>query len=205
MWNGAAEALNPSPAISIASPKSKSASCPRRAVDECGPEEQYGGTEAADDEVLEARLEPGEAVAIDAAEDVEADREPFESQEERHQVVRPGEERHPGACRCEQRVVLRNVFVARALAIRDCRREQARPSDDDPGQLGEAIAADRIGDDAVSLRRPDVERDREAEGNRVPERAEDGSGGLPRRARDEDRAQQRERRGSKERVDGREC
>ena len=116
MWNGAAEALKPSPARIIASPATRSASWLRpcaavacaisreaelagRAVDERRAEEQDRRAEAADDEVLEPRLERADELDVDRAEDVEGDREPLEPEEERDQVVRRDEEGHARAGR----------------------------------------------------------------------------------------------------------
>src|SRR6266542_108306 len=101
MWNGAADALKPSPQISIARPKRRSASLSRPAA------------------AIPAKSRW--PVAVDRAEDVERQREPLEPEEERHQVVRGDEEGHPGAGRREQRVVLADVVVARALAVGDPR------------------------------------------------------------------------------------
>ena len=119
MWNGAAEALNASPAMISARPSTSSESfeCPAaailskptlagRAVDERAAEEQRRRADRADDQVLEPRLERADEVDVDRAHDVERDREPLEAEEHRHQVRRPDEERHPGAGRREQRVVL---------------------------------------------------------------------------------------------------
>src|SRR5438093_996576 len=111
------------------------------AVDECGPEQQHGGAEPADDQILERCLEPAEPVAIDRAEDVERDREPFQREEQGHQVVRADEEHHPASRRREERVVLADVILPPALAIRDGCCEQPRARDDDRGQLREAVTA----------------------------------------------------------------
>ena len=88
------------------------------AVDERGSEQQHRRAESADDEVLQRSLEAAEPVAIDGAEDVEADREPLQPQEEGDQVVRADEEHHPASGRREERVVLADVILAPALAIR---------------------------------------------------------------------------------------
>src|SRR6267143_1343406 len=65
---------------------------PGGAVDERRPEEQHGRAEPTDDQVLERRLQTAQPVAVDRAEDVQADRKPFQGQEQRQQVVRTDEE-----------------------------------------------------------------------------------------------------------------
>ena len=184
MWNGAAEALNASPAMIMARPKTSSASCsgPRRQSRQSRSHPSRrrpaprrtaeGGAEAADDQVLQRRLQAAEPVAIDRTEDVQGDREPLQRQEQRHQVVRGDEEHHSAAGRREQRVVLADVVLAPALAIRDRDREQTRAGDDDRSQLREPVAAERVHDDTVSVCRLHVEGDREAERRCVAERAE---------------------------------
>ena len=68
-------------------------------------------------------------------------------------------------------------------------------------ELGETIAAERVHDDAVPVRRLDVERDREADCGRIAERAERGCDRPAQRARDEHRREERERRGGEQAVD----
>jgi len=113
---------------------------------------------------------------------VEADREPLEPEEERHQVVGADEEQHPAAGCGKERVVLA-VVLAHALPVGDRGGEQGRAREDDARQFGETIAAERIHDDAVPVRRFDVERDREAGGGRITERAERGCDGPARGGR----------------------
>src|SRR5438270_625715 len=79
----------------------------------------------------------------------------------------------------------------------------ASPPNGDARQFRQTIAADRIRNDAVAVRRLDVERDGEAEGDGVAKRAERGGGGLACRGRDEDCAEQRQGGRTEQRVDGR--
>src|SRR5512132_3926312 len=118
----------------------------RRAVDEHRAEEQDGRAEAADDEVLEARFQGAHDVDLDRTEDVEADREPLQPEEQRHQVVRLHQERHAAARRGQQRVVLAHVAAARPLAVRDADGEEARTGDDDLCESAVAVAHDRARD-----------------------------------------------------------
>ena len=90
---------------------------PRRAVHERRAEEQRGGAERADDEVLEPRLERALEVVVDRAHDVERDREPLEREEERHEVRGADEERHAARRREEEREELRHVVVAAASRV----------------------------------------------------------------------------------------
>src|SRR5262249_44928990 len=113
----------------------------------------------ADDQVFEPRLERAFELAIDRAEDVERDREPLEPQEEGHQVVRRDEEAHACPGRGEQRVELRDV-LAHSPPEGDADAEQAGAADDHRRQRAEAVAAHGVGDDALPLRRVDVDQDR---------------------------------------------
>ena len=153
------------------------------AVDERRAEQQYGGAEAADDQVLEPGLERAFQLAVDRAEDVKRDREPLEPEEQRHQVVRRDEEAHAAARRGEQRVVLGDVLVAHALGVGDADREQARAADDHLRERAEAIAPDRVRDDAVDVRRVDVDDHRVDEGAGEAERAGERAEVPPVRAR----------------------
>ena len=89
-----------------------------RAVHERRPEEQDRRAEAADDQVLQARLERFRAVRVEGAEDVQRDREPLQPEEQRHQVGRLDEKGHAAAGSCEEREVLADV-VAALCAPRD--------------------------------------------------------------------------------------
>src|SRR6266516_1931518 len=145
---------------------------PRGSVDERRPEQEHGRAEAADDQVLEPCLERALPLAVDRAEDVERDREPLQPQEERHQVVRRDEEAHAGARRSQEGVELGDVLVAHPVGVRDADRQQARARNDHLRERAQAVAADRVGDHALHLRREDVDDDRvderagEAEGRR---------------------------------------
>ena len=172
---------------------------PCRAVDEREAEEQHRRAEAADDEVLQARLERADEVDVDRAHDVEADREPLEREEERHQVVRGDEEGHPGAGGREQRVVLGVVAVPARLAVRDADGEEARAGEDQLGERGEPVAADRVGDDSVAVGRVGVEDRRRDEGAGEAERAEEGRERLPGPGRHEHGDEEREARDAEER------
>ena len=162
----------------------------RCAVDQRRSEQQNCGAEAADDQVLQRRLQAAEPVAIDRAEDVQTDREPLQRQEERHQVVRADEEDHPAAGCCKERVVLADVILAPALAIRDRDRDQTRAGDDDRSQLREAVAAEGVHDDTVSVCRLHVEGHREAERRCVAERAQRCGHGLARATGGKDSAEE---------------
>ena len=157
MWNGAAEALKAKPAIIIARPSTSSESWvslaaailsklswPGRAVDERRAEEQRRRADGADHEVLQPRLERADEVDVDRAHHVERDREPLEPEEERHQVRRLHEERHPGARGCEQRVVLGDVLLAHPLAVGDEHGDEPAARDDDLRGRGPAVAVDRV-------------------------------------------------------------
>ena len=144
MWNGAADALKPMPAMIIARPSTSSASperlcCPtacaisskpmrpRRAVHERRAEEQRRRAERADDQVLQPGLERALAVVVDRAHDVERDREPLEREEQRHQVRRADEERHAGertraGARRTRRRGRRAGRAARAVPTPECAR-----------------------------------------------------------------------------------
>ena len=207
MWNGAAEALNASPEPGSSAARGRNPGKVDRtggAVDEGGSEQQYCGAKSADDEVLQRRLQAAEPVAIDRAEDVQADREPLQRQEERHQVVRAGEEHHSGSRSRKKRVVLADVILTPALAIRDRRRNQTRAGNDDRSQFRETVTAEGVHDDTVSLCRLHVERNRETECCRVPDRAQRCSHGLACRRRGKDSAQEGKRRGRQQRIDWRE-
>ena len=130
MWNGAAEALKPSPVSTIASPTTSIGSFRRspapaapiwgndslgRTEHERRAEQQDRRAERADDQILEAGLERGLEVDVDGAEDVEAERKPLEPEEQRHQVVRLHHERHPGdSCREEREVLARVILLGRS-------------------------------------------------------------------------------------------
>ena len=176
MWNGATEALNASPARIIASPTRRIGSSTRsrarvassicreaelagRSVDERRAEEQHGRAHPADDQVLEARLERADEVDLDRAQDVEADREPLEAQEERHQVPGLDEEGHARAGRGQERVVLADVLLPHPGGVGDADRQQARAHDDHLGERGEAVAARRLGDDQLRVGALDEEDD----------------------------------------------
>ena len=165
MWNGAAETLNARPARIIASPARRNASSvgsavgdlgeadlAGRAVDERGAEEEHRRAEAADDQVLEAGLERGGALGVERDEDVEAEREPLEPEEERHQVLGAHEEDHPRAGSREQRVVLA-VVVATALGPGDEDDDGTGDREDHLGERGELVARHRLsrGDLGVAL------------------------------------------------------
>ena len=173
---------------------------PALAVHERRPEQEHGRAEAADDQVLQARFEAPHQIAVDRAEDVERQRQPLEPEEERQQVVRADEEDHPGPGGREQRVVLRDVVVAHALAERDCGSEDAAACDEHLRERRVAVATECVGDDAGGVRATDVQCDGEAESDRVAEGAEGGGGSPARRARDEHGAQECERQRDEERV-----
>ena len=97
-----------------------------RAVDERRAEEQRRRADRADHEVLEPRLERADQVDVDRAQHVERDREPLEAEEERHQVRGLDEERHAGAGRREQDVVLGDVLLAHRLAVGDEHGDERR-------------------------------------------------------------------------------
>ena len=158
MWNGAAEALKPRPAISIARPARRRTSSLRSAaaisreadlaggaVDERRAEEQDRGAECAHDQVLQPGLERGLAVGVHRTEDVERDREPLEPEEERHQVRRRDEEDHARPGRGEQRVVLADV-VAPPVAPGDEDGQHAGARDDQRRERTEPVTGERLGD-----------------------------------------------------------
>ena len=160
MWNGAAEALKPSPAISIARPARSRGSSPTlrggdlreadragRPVDERRAEEQDRRAERAHDQVLQPGLQRRLAVRVHRAEDVERDREPLEPEEERHQVRGGDEEDHasrppPRAGRSTRR---------RGRAARRPRR-RARPGCLRPAMISaeNAPSRSRVNDSAIS-------------------------------------------------------
>ena len=165
MWKGAAETLNASPARIIASPAKRNvvvrrvrrgdlgeAQLRRRAVDERRAEEEHGGAEAADDEVLEPGLERRLALAVDGDEDVEAEREPLEAEEQRHEVVGSDEEDHPGAGGREERVVL-GVVLAAPLAPRREDDDGSGDAEDDLRHGRELVADHRAVEQHLGGRR----------------------------------------------------
>ncbi len=111
---------------------------------------------------------------------------------------------HPCAGSREQGVVLADVVVTHPLAERDAGREDAGAADDHLRELGEAVAAKGVRDNAVSVAAAHVERDREAERDRVTERAECRCGRAPCARSDEDRREESEPCDREERVDRRE-
>ena len=182
---------------------------PGRAVDERGAEEQHCRPEAADDQVLQPGFQGAGEVDVDRAEDVEADREPLEPEEERHQRACRRQERHPGARPRDEGVVLGDVIVGHRLGVGGADGEQARAGDDDLRQRPEPVALDRAGDYAVPVCRVRVEQGGEDDRGREPERA----GGCSERPAPPVRQQhrreegdtagreQRQRRGDREPVD----
>src|SRR5207245_1753595 len=123
----------------------------RRAVDERRAEEQERRAEAADDQVLEPRLERAFELDVDRAEDVERDREPLEREEEGHQVVRADEERYARTGRGEEGVVLGDVLAAAAFGVGAADGEQACTGDDDLRERREPVAAEGVCDHAVRV------------------------------------------------------
>ena len=100
-------------------------------------------------------------VDLDRAEDVEADREPLEPEEERHQVGRLDEEGHARPGRDQKGVVLADVVLAHAGRVRDEHGEQARAHDEDLRERGVAVAVDRVCDLEAAVRGLDVDESRE--------------------------------------------
>src|SRR6185437_9635634 len=131
------------------------------AVDERGAEQQRRRPDRADDQILQAGLERPDQVDVDRREDVERDREPLEPEEQRHQVRGLYEERHPGACGGQQRVVLGDMLVAELLAHREQDGDRAGACDDDLRERAPAVAVHRVVDDRRHVRALDVEDDRE--------------------------------------------
>ena len=181
-----------------------------RPVDERRAEEQHGGAEPADHEVLQARLERALPARVDRAEDVERDREPLQAEEERHQRVRLDEEDHPAARRGEQAVVLGDVALG-ALAVGDEHGDEARESDDYRAEREEPVAPDGVRDHALAGGRAVVDEDGEDEGGDEPAGGEDGGGRAAAGLRNEDGdeqagardGEQRQRRRDREPVDRR--
>ena len=145
---------------------------------------------------------------IERAEDVEGDREPLESEEERHQVARRDEERHARAGGGQQRVVLACV-VAPVLAPRDEHRQRAGAGDDDRGERAQPVARERLGDQCPALGAlVEDDRSEDARGDEAGERGEgcEAAAYPPRHEhaaeeRDTGRAEQRQSRREREPVD----
>ena len=160
------------------------------AEDERRAEQQHGRAEAADDQVLQARLERADEVELDRAEDVERNREPLQPEEERHQVVGLHEERHTAAGRRQQRVELGCVRPARAAAVGDPDGQDPGSRHDQLGERAEAVAHHRVGDHRLRVRALPEQQ------GRGDERAGEGAGGQEggerglRPARDEDGGEQ---------------
>src|SRR5581483_2176432 len=172
---------------------------PRRAVDERRAEEQRRRADRADDEVLQTRLERPDQVDVDRRQHVERDREPLEPEEERHQVRRLDEERHPGACGGEQRVVLGDVLVAHPLAVGEEHGDGAGAREDHLGERRPAVAEDRVVDDRRPGRRLRVDDHREREGDHEAREADQGGERLADDARRQHRDHQQEPGGADER------
>ena len=133
------------------------------AVDERRAEEKRCRPHRADDEVLETGLQRPDQVDVDRRQHVERDREPLETEEERHQVRRLHEERHAGACRSEQRVVLGHVFVAHLLPVRDEHRSGAAARKDHLRECAPAVAIHALVDEGGGNRAAVVEQHRQRE------------------------------------------
>ena len=132
-------------------------------------------------------------VDLDRAEDVQADREPLEAQEEGHQVPGLDEEGHARAGRGEEGVVLADVLLAHAGRVGDADREQARRHDDQLGERGEPVAADRLGDDQLRVRALPVDERGHDEGADEAQRADERGEGPQQPARGEHRREQADR------------
>ena len=160
---------------------------------------------------LRPGLERAHEVDLDRAEDVEADREPLEAEEERHQVGRLDEEGHARPGRDQKGVVLADVVLAHAGRVRDEHGEQARAHDEDLRERGVAVAVDRVCDLQAAVRGLDVDESRERRSDDEAERAEERGEGPQDPARHERAREQADRGGAergqrgrdREPVDGR--
>ncbi len=228
MWNGAADALKPRPAITIASPASTSPSLTRPwssmaaaiAPNSSSPVAPYTSADpkssTAEPKLPTIRYfspasSDADPVDLDRAEDVEADREPLQAEEERHQGRRLDEEDHAAATGREQREVLADVLAARSLSVRDPDRQEAGAGHDQLRQRAVPVAHDRVGDLVGRVGALPVEEPGGDAGTDEPERADDRAEDAHGSARDEHGAEEREpgggeqrqRRREREPVDGR--
>src|SRR2546422_11114345 len=112
MWNGPAAPLKPTPISSSARPIASivpppgprpdlgrdgaEARRPGRAVYECDAVQQEAGGEGAEQEVLERRLGPCRALAVDSREHVDRHRQQLEPEEDNDQVVAASRQHHAG-------------------------------------------------------------------------------------------------------------
>ena len=125
----------------------------RHAVEERDAKEKDGGTEGAQDQVLEPRLERGRARAEIADEDVESDRERLERDEEHHEIVALDEEHHRGGHHQDDDV----EFQGRRRAAR-----QVHPGEQEDQDRGEEeedahrLAAERGMEQAVEHRDAEI-------------------------------------------------
>ena len=170
-------------------------SCPDCAVDERRAEEQRRRADRAHDQVLEAGLERSDQVDVDRSQDIEPDREPFEAEEERHQVRRLHEERHACAGGREEREVLGDVLVAHPLPVGDQHGNGTGTGDQHLGERRPTVAVERVVDDGRRDRASHVHEHGEHECGHEPREAGECRDGAPRPGGDEhgDHQQQRHR------------
>jgi hypothetical protein len=147
-----------------------------RAVQERQAEEQRRGSDGADDEVLQPRLQRALAARLGGAQHVERDRQQLEPEEERDEVLRRDEHEHARR-RAEQQAV---ELAVRGLAGRDVPPGQQRRRD--AGDAEEQVEGER---ELVEAQRPLHEvgplaplPDRQADGRREGADGEQRHGAL---------------------------
>jgi hypothetical protein len=100
--------------------------------------------------------------------------------------VRLEQEAHPRAGGGEQRVVLRDVFVAHPVRVGDEDGEDAAAADDDRAERTEPVARDRAADLEYRVHAPVVDDAREDAGRHEAGEREERAEAAPPRPRRED-------------------